>query len=209
MTRGVFGLSTIHAHLTVDTTPESIPYHFVHHHHHHQHLHSHHHQYGSSSHARRSVPRRSKSTATSRYVSAASTPGLMYPSAGMRTPTPKASQFLYSPPVESPEELTTTTSTNEGNDHPAAVDHSEESFDPHIPTILVLTGLQDTNSPAMIKLGDILVKKVVEFGEDGVKRALPDGFLVIWVRDERGDVSGYMVSPNSILASGRLKLAEY
>lgn len=63
-----------------------------------------------------------------------------------------------------------------------------------IPEVLVVTGLESANSPAMIKLVDILVKRKLDAEKEGMV-ALPDNFTVIWIRDEKGpDVPGWVVS---------------
>lgn len=62
-----------------------------------------------------------------------------------------------------------------------------------IPEVLVVTGLESANSPAMIKLVDILVKRKLDAEKEGTV-PLPDNFTVIWIRDERGsDVPGWVV----------------
>jgi hypothetical protein len=63
-----------------------------------------------------------------------------------------------------------------------------------IPEVLVVTGLESANSPAMIKLVDILVQRKLDAEKEGTV-PLTDNFTVIWIRDERGpDVPGWVVS---------------
>ena len=51
-----------------------------------------------------------------------------------------------------------------------------------LPNILIVTGLESASLPVQIRLGEILTQRRV-WREDGEVDLLPEGFLVIWVRD--------------------------
>ena len=77
--------------------------------------------------------------------------------------------------------------------------------------VLVVTGLERANSPAMIKLVDVLIKRYIEVPtspadedeemvdqERTVRKDLPQNFTLVWVRDEvASDLPGWMVSDHT------------
>jgi len=84
----------------------------------------------------------------------------------------------------------------------AQVHGADQTKDSHtVPDVLIVTGLEQTNSTVWIKLVDILRTGRIK-GEDG--EVVPwKGFLV-WIRGERREGPGWLVSLVRVLEAGQV-----
>ncbi|ORX40769.1 hypothetical protein BD324DRAFT_612059 [Kockovaella imperatae] len=221
ITNGIFGRSTHHAHLNADTTPSSLPYHFlttspesrtsvsV----------SHSHQGSSETRpvatrmASSSFMRAATTTTNRRYVSAASqqfgpvspsrTPGFSSRLSWTisHPPTPRSISTPGITPVITPSvtsKISTLLPSLPKTESPDELKVTELGANlPYLPQVLILTGLEHTDTPVWIKLMQLLIKrKVMIESEDGVdlNLDLPSDFLLLWIRDNhRDDYPSYLM----------------
>ena len=98
--------------------------------------------------------------------------------------TPKPSTLLSSHPLSS---------------SPSELEANKQLGDaiPTLPEVLILIGLEETETPVWIKLVDILLRRKVVLPEERGEMSLrlPLGFFLIWVRDaQKADHPSYLVS---------------
>jgi hypothetical protein len=86
------------------------------------------------------------------------------------------------------------TSVSPVDQHVTSSDAFTLKRDTILPDILIITGLENAQSPVWIKLVDILVARRIRSRKDGVEHETDKGFMVIWIRDERSiGLPGWLV----------------